>query len=51
MLHLAVHAWATLQVYKTEDRLFGRQDNLFLERVFQKLLLNFTWYCGLTCAR
>ncbi|KAF9940368.1 hypothetical protein BGZ67_007845 [Mortierella alpina] len=39
-----VHAWATLQVYKTEDRLFGRQDNLFLERVFQKLLLNFTWW-------
>ncbi|KAG0259366.1 hypothetical protein BG011_002674 [Mortierella polycephala] len=40
---LAVHAWASLQVYKTEGRLFGRYDNVFLERVFQKLLLNFTW--------
>ncbi|KAG0350569.1 hypothetical protein BGZ54_003739 [Gamsiella multidivaricata] len=39
-----VHAWATLQVFKTEDRLYGRQDWLFLERVFQKLLLNFTWW-------
>ncbi|KAG0052852.1 hypothetical protein BGZ83_002060 [Gryganskiella cystojenkinii] len=39
-----VHAWATLQVFKTEDRIYGRQDNLFLERVFQKLLLNFTWW-------
>ncbi|KAF9584162.1 hypothetical protein BGW38_007377 [Lunasporangiospora selenospora] len=33
-----VHAWATLQVFKTEDRLYGRPDFLFLERVFQKLL-------------
>ncbi|KAG0325964.1 hypothetical protein BGZ99_010337 [Dissophora globulifera] len=39
-----VHAWATLHVFKTEDRLYGRQDFLFLERVFQKLLLNFTWW-------
>ncbi|KAI8354397.1 Six-hairpin glycosidase-like protein [Mortierella sp. GBAus27b] len=39
-----VHAWATLQVFKTEDRLYGHQDFLFLERVFQKLLLNFTWW-------
>ncbi|KAF9365037.1 hypothetical protein BGX34_011605 [Mortierella sp. NVP85] len=39
-----VHAWATLQVFKTEDRLYGTQDFVFLERVFQKLLLNFTWW-------
>ncbi|KAF9187859.1 hypothetical protein BGZ50_001715 [Haplosporangium sp. Z 11] len=39
-----VHAWAALQVYKTEGRIFGRYDNVFLERVFQKLLLNFTWW-------
>ncbi|KAG0076204.1 hypothetical protein BGZ90_009017 [Linnemannia elongata] len=39
-----VHAWATLQVYKTEERLYGTTDDLFLERVFQKLLLNFTWW-------
>ncbi|KAI1316520.1 hypothetical protein EDD11_009859 [Mortierella claussenii] len=41
---VTVHAWATLQVFRTEDRLYGRQDFLFLERVFQKLLLNFTWW-------
>ncbi|KAF9948630.1 hypothetical protein BGZ65_007942, partial [Modicella reniformis] len=39
-----VHAWAALQVFKTEDRIYGRQDFVFLERVFQKLLLNFTWW-------
>ncbi|KAF9303236.1 hypothetical protein BGZ74_004108 [Mortierella antarctica] len=39
-----VHAWATMQVYKNEHRIYGRKDNLFLERVFQKLLLNFTWW-------
>ncbi|KAF9903631.1 hypothetical protein EC991_003496 [Linnemannia zychae] len=39
-----VHAWATMQVFKTEERLYGNADYLFLERVFQKLLLNFTWW-------
>ncbi|KAF9918040.1 hypothetical protein BX616_010511 [Lobosporangium transversale] len=39
-----VHAWAAFQVFRTEDRLYGRKDFLFLERVFQKLLLNFTWW-------
>lgn len=43
LLLSAVHAWATMQVYKNEHRIYGRKDNLFLERVFQKLLLNFTW--------
>ncbi len=38
-----VHAWAAWRVYKmTAPR--GRRDTLFLERVFQKLLLNFTWW-------
>jgi hypothetical protein len=38
-----VHAWAAWRVYKlTGER--GRRDRLFLERVFQKLLLNFTWW-------
>jgi hypothetical protein len=37
-----VHAWAALRVYKIEQRLTGRTDRAFLERVFQKLLLNFT---------
>jgi len=38
-----VHAWACWRVYKmTGER--GRRDRLFLERVFQKLMLNFTWW-------
>jgi hypothetical protein len=39
-----VHAWAAWRVYKIEKKMFGREDRLFLERVFQKLLLNFTWW-------
>ncbi|WP_442951416.1 MGH1-like glycoside hydrolase domain-containing protein [Oscillatoria sp. CS-180] len=39
-----VHAWATWRVYKIEEKLRGKGDRLFLERVFQKLLLNFTWW-------
>jgi hypothetical protein len=38
-----VHAWAAWRVYKmTGER--GKRDRLFLSRVFQKLLLNFTWW-------
>ncbi|KAH7356941.1 Six-hairpin glycosidase-like protein [Rhexocercosporidium sp. MPI-PUGE-AT-0058] len=39
-----VHAWATFRTFKIERKLYGRQDLDFLERVFQKLLLNFTWW-------
>ena len=39
-----VHAWATFRVFKIERKLYGRQDLDFLERVFQKLLINFTWW-------
>lgn len=39
-----VHAWASWRVYKIEQRAHGKQDTVFLERVFQKLLLNFTWW-------
>jgi len=39
-----VHAWAAWRVYKIERRVRGRADRIFLERVFQKLLLNFTWW-------
>ncbi len=39
-----VHAWAALRVYKIEKRWYGRADRDFLERVFHKLLLNFTWW-------
>lgn len=38
-----VHAWACWRVYKmTGPR--GKRDQLFLKRVFQKLLVNFTWW-------
>jgi len=39
-----VHAWAAWRVYKIEKRIRGRADRGFLERVFHKLLLNFTWW-------
>ncbi len=39
-----VHAWAAWRVYKIEGRVRGRLDRRFLERVFHKLLLNFTWW-------
>jgi len=39
-----VHAWATWRVYKIEQKQTGQGDRTFLERVFQKLLLNFTWW-------
>lgn len=39
-----VHAWATFRTFKIERKMYGRQDLDFLERVFQKLLLNFTWW-------
>jgi hypothetical protein len=39
-----VHAWAAWRVYKIEKRRLGAGDTVFLKRVFQKLLLNFTWW-------
>ena len=39
-----VHAWAAWRVYKIEKRVRGCADRAFLERVFHKLLLNFTWW-------
>ena len=39
-----VHAWAAWRVYKVEKKRRGVGDRKFLERIFQKLLLNFTWW-------
>ncbi len=39
-----VHAWAALRVYKIDRNLRGEADTAFLEKVFHKLLLNFTWW-------
>ena len=38
-----VHAWAAWRVYKMTGAR-GHRDRNFLERVFTKLLLNFTWW-------
>ena len=38
-----VHAWAAWRVYKISAQR-GQRDLDFLERAFQKLLLNFTWW-------
>jgi hypothetical protein len=40
-----VHAWATWRVYQIDRKHNGgRGDRAFLERVFHKLMLNFTWW-------
>ena len=39
-----VHAWAAWRVYKIDKKRNGNGDRAFLERVFHKLLLNFTWW-------
>ncbi len=39
-----VHAWAALRVYQIEAKRRGAADRVFLEKVFHKLLLNFTWW-------
>jgi len=47
-----VHAWAAMRIYQIEKKMYvrkacaqrNRADKNFLERVFQKLLLNFTWW-------
>jgi hypothetical protein len=39
-----VHAWAALQVYTIEKNETGTGDIAFLKKIFQKLLINFTWW-------
>jgi hypothetical protein len=39
-----VHAWAAWRVYKIEKKRRGVGDRVFLQRIFHKLLLNFTWW-------
>jgi hypothetical protein len=39
-----VPAWAAWRVYKIDAKLKGRPDLPFLEGVFHKFLLNFTWW-------
>lgn len=40
-----VHAWASWRVYRIDSKLQdGKRDRKFLEEIFHKLLLNFTWW-------
>ncbi|HZN56037.1 MAG TPA: hypothetical protein VFB67_12035 [Candidatus Polarisedimenticolaceae bacterium] len=39
-----VHAWATMFTYRMQQAKHGRGDVEWLERMFHKLLLNFTWW-------
>lgn len=39
-----VHAWAAMQVYHIEKKQKGEGDITFLKKIFQKLLINFTWW-------
>jgi Mannosylglycerate hydrolase MGH1-like glycoside hydrolase domain/Glycosyl hydrolase family 63 C-terminal domain len=39
-----VHAWSVWQVYEVDKKKTGIPDWDFLERAFQKLLMNFTWW-------
>lgn len=41
-----VHAWSALCVYRIERAIHGRGDVDFLKRIFQKLLINFTWWAN-----
>jgi hypothetical protein len=39
-----VQAWAAFRIYEAEKRQNGKGDRKFLEAIFTKLLLNFTWW-------
>ncbi len=39
-----VHAWAAMQAYHIEKNNTGKGDITFLKRIFQKLIINFTWW-------
>jgi hypothetical protein len=39
-----IHAFAALRVYRMDAALTGTADRGFLERIFHKLMINFTWW-------
>lgn len=43
-LNPPVQAWAIWRVYKIDGKAYGKLDRPFLEGLFHKLLLNFTWW-------
>jgi hypothetical protein len=43
-VNLPVHAFAALQIYQMEEKIYGKKDVEFLKMIFQKLIINFTWW-------
>lgn len=39
-----VRAWAAWRIYQIDRRITGKADRSFLERMFHKLLISFTWW-------
>lgn len=39
-----VQAWAAMRIYHMEKAIHGKGDRIFLEKIFQKLVINFTWW-------
>lgn len=39
-----VHAWSAFRVFKIDEKIHGKADVAFLESIFHKLLLNFSWW-------
>jgi hypothetical protein len=39
-----VHAWAALRIFDIDRSRTGKGDHHFLKRIFNKLLINFTWW-------
>ncbi|MEP2280487.1 glucosidase [Maribacter sp.] len=39
-----VHSWAVWTVYEKDKKRTGKGDYSFLEKAYQKLLINFTWW-------
>jgi len=39
-----VHAWAAWRVFRIDAKVKGKPDFEFLQRIFHKLLVNFTWW-------
>jgi hypothetical protein len=39
-----VQAWAAFRIYQIEKEKTGKGDLLFLKRIFNKLVINFTWW-------
>jgi hypothetical protein len=46
-LNPPVTAWAALLIYQQEKRRTGKGDTIFLARVFDKAIINFTWWVNI----